>query len=92
MRGMTPVMFVSKDRNVQADMYMESDAEEIYMPDQQFGKQRLSTTTEDDSGIIGYQKYLHIVNRLAVDNTDAKEPHQPQLSGFLRVTAEEEEQ
>lgn len=33
MRGMTPVMFVSKDRNVQADMYMESDAEEIYMPD-----------------------------------------------------------
>ena len=53
MRGMTPVMFVSKDRNVHADMYMESDAEEIYMPDQQFGK-RVSTTTEDDSGIIGY--------------------------------------
>ena len=90
MRGMTPVMFVSKDRNVHADMYMESDAEEIYMPDQQFGK-RVSTTTEDDSGIIGYQKYLHIVNRLAVDNTDANEPNQPQLSGFLRVTAEEEE-
>ena len=53
--------------------------------------QRHSTTTEDDSGIIGYQKYLHIVNRLAVDNTDAAEPRQPALSQFLRVSAEEEE-
>ena len=71
-------------------MYMESDAEEIYMPDGggQFGRnKRISTTTEDDSGIVGYQKYLHIVNRLAMDNTDGAEPNQPQLSHFLRVNA-----
>ena len=77
---------------------MESEAEEIYMPDGHFRQgqgmrrgHRHSTTTEDDSGIIGYQKYLHIVNRLAVDNTDAAEPRQPALSQFLRVSAEEEE-
>ena len=89
-------LFVSKDHNLQADVYMESDAEEIYMPDgtgRQFGKKkRISTTTEDDSGIVGYQKYLHIVNRLAMDNTDGIEPNQPQLSQFLRVSAAEEEQ
>lgn len=91
---MTPVMFVSKDHNVQADIYIESDAEEIYMP---YGGNRrtggfnnkVSTTTEDDSGIIGYQKYLHIVNRLAVDNTDAQEPRPPELSQFLRVSEQE---
>ena len=63
-------MFVSKDHNVHADMYMESDAEEIYRPDgggrgRHGRNKRMSTTTEDDSGVIGYQKYLHIVNRLA---------------------------
>lgn len=90
-------MFVSNDRNVQGDIYMESDAEEIYMPDgaQRYGgrgrNKRISTTTEDDSGIVGYQKYLHIVNRLAQDNTDGTEPNQPHLSQFLRVTAQEEE-
>ena len=26
-------MYVSKDRNLRADIYMESDAEEIYVPD-----------------------------------------------------------
>lgn len=52
---------------------------------------KVSTTTEDDSGILGFQKYLHIVNRLAVDNTDAKEPRQPMLNEFLRVSAAEEE-
>lgn len=97
--GEPPVMFVSKDHNVHADMYMESDAEEIYMPDGaspgrrgRGRNKRMSTTTEDDSGVIGYQKYLHIVNRLAQDNTDGVEPHQPQLSQFLRVSAAEEEQ
>ena len=30
---MTPVMFVSKDQDVQGDFYMESEAEEIYVPD-----------------------------------------------------------
>ena len=78
---MTPVMFVSQDRNVQGDIYIESEAEEIYLPDGQFARgaskfrgKKVSTTTEDETGIIGYQKYLHIVNRLAVDNTDATEP------------------
>ena len=90
---MTPVMFVSKDRNVAADLYMESDTEEIYLPDRDvrnFRKHKLSTTTEDESGVIGYQKYLHIVNRIAVDNTDANEPHKPELSHFMRVSQAEE--
>lgn len=58
--GYNETLFVSKDHNVQADMYMESDAEEIYMPDgagrgRGFGRnKRVSTTTEDDSGIVGY--------------------------------------
>ena len=94
-RGMTPVMFVSKDRNVQGDIYMESDAEEIYMPDgtgRRYGRRkRVSTTTEDDSGIVGYSKYLHIVNRLAQENTEGTEPNQPHLSQFLRVNAQDEE-
>ena len=59
---------------MQADLYIESDAEEIYLPDSYGRNRKVSTTTEDDSGIIGYQKYLHIVNRLALDNTDANEP------------------
>lgn len=95
--NMNRSIYVSKDPGVQADFYIESEAEEIYMPDSSFRPQggrnrKVSTTTEDDSGIIGYQKYLHIVNRLALDNTDANEPLQPELSQFLRVTAQEEEQ
>ena len=88
-------MLVSKDRNVQADIYMESDAEEIYLPDHYMRKQnrlnkgRQSLVTDDSTGIVGYQKYLHIVNRLAADNTDAREPKQPALSQFLRVSAAE---
>ena len=42
-------------------MYIESEAEEIYLPDGHYrsGKmgnwsKRVSTTTEDDSGILGY--------------------------------------
>ena len=94
--NMNRSIYVSKDPGMQADLYIESDAEEIYLPDSQFRTQggrnrKVSTTTEDDSGIIGYQKYLHIVNRLALDNTDANEPLQPELSQFLRVTAAEEE-
>ena len=78
-------IYVSKREDMQADLYIESDADEIYMPDNSFRPQggrnrKISTTTEDDSGIIGYQKYLHIVNRLALDNTDANEPLQPELS------------
>ena len=86
------MMFVSKDPNMQADLYIESEAEEIYMPDGHmrggnFRNNKVSTTTEDDSGIIGYQKYLHIVNRLARDNTDHAEPRQPELSQFLRINS-----
>ena len=31
--NMTPVMFVTKDADVQGDFFMESEAEEIYVPD-----------------------------------------------------------
>ena len=89
---MTPVMYVSKDRKVQGDIYTESDAEEIYMPDGGYRGKRRVSAVEDSGGIVGYQKYLHIVNRLAQDNTDGTEPNQPNLSQFLRVTAQEEEQ
>ena len=93
-------MYVSKDQNVAADFYMESDAEEIYMPEsgyrnpggRGFTSNRISTTTEDETGIVGYQKYLHIVNRLALDNTNSIEPHQPELSHFLRINEQEEQE
>ena len=88
-------MFVSKDRKVQGDIYTESDAEEIYMPDgagQRYRGGNKRQSMDDSGGIVGYQKYLHIVNRLAQDNTDGTEPNQPHLSQFLRVTAQEEEQ
>ena len=32
-RNKDDLMFVSNDRNVQGDIYIESDAEEIYLPD-----------------------------------------------------------
>ena len=31
-----PLLFVSQDQNLDADLYMESEAEEIYMPDGHF--------------------------------------------------------
>ena len=36
---MTPINFVSKTQNVSADFYLESEAEEIYVPDK--AKQKL---------------------------------------------------
>ena len=66
---MTPVMFVSKNQNVQADFYIESDAEEIYMPDHTMSKRRASNlkkrygsltsydVPDDDDNIVGYSKY-----------------------------------
>ena len=91
---------MGRNQNVQADIYIESEAEEIYLPESShisvpynFGKNRVSlASTSDETGIVGYQKYLHIVNRLAVDNTDAHEPRLPELSQFLRVNEEEEEE
>ena len=87
-------IYVSKDPGMQADLYIESDAEEIYLPDSvvrtQGGRNRkVSTTTEDDSGIIGYQKYLHIVSKMAQDNTDQYEPGVPNYNAFLKVEEEE---
>ena len=95
---MTPLMLVSKDKKMQGDLYTESDAEEIYLPDHYMRKQnrlgngRQSLVTDDSQGVVGYQKYLHIVNRMAVDNTDAREPNQPELSQFLRVGEAEHDQ
>ena len=96
---MGDLMFVSNDRNVQGDLYIESDAEEIYLPDgaqvRRAGhgrRKHQSLVTEDETGIVGYQKYMHLVNRLAVDNTDAYEPDQPNVSHFLRVSQNEHEQ
>mmetsp|Transcript_35437 Transcript_35437/g.46655 ORF Transcript_35437/g.46655 Transcript_35437/m.46655 type:complete len:134 (-) Transcript_35437:959-1360(-) len=97
-RMMGDLMLVSNDRNVQGDLYMESDAEEIYLPENQrrggpgFKRNGQSLVTEDEAGIIGYQKYMHIVNRLAVDNTDAQEPRLPEISHFLRVSKKEQAQ
>jgi hypothetical protein len=36
----TPVMFVSKTEDVSADYYIESEAEEIYVPDTHVNKNR----------------------------------------------------
>ena len=92
-RMMGELMVVSNNRNVQGDLYMESDAEEIYVPERQmprragpgFKRNGQSLVTEDETGIIGYQKYMHIVDRMTIDNTDASEPRQPEVSHFLRV-------
>lgn len=45
---------------------------------------------DDNSGIIGYQKYLHIISKSAQDNTDAYEPGRPVYGHFLQVEEEEE--
>ena len=79
------MLSVGRNKDVQADLYIESEAEEIYLPESShisagvagvlppynYGKRVSLPSTEDETGIVGYQKYLHIVNRLAVDNTDA---------------------
>lgn len=51
-----------------ADFYIESDAEEIYMPEKDGGYGSYGATggaSLQQSGIVGYQKYLHIISRLA---------------------------
>ena len=45
--------------------------------------------SEDEGGIVGYQKYMHVINRKAVDNSDNYEPLKPELSHFLRVSEAE---
>jgi hypothetical protein len=67
-----PIMFVSKEHEVGADLYIESDAEEIYVPANQ------QHEIEHDPSqpfirpfgvgancIIGYQKYIHHASRIA---------------------------
>ena len=95
-------MFVSKDQDVHADFYIESEAEEIYMPDGAHrskknpyaakgspNRQQMGKYDNSPSGIVGYQKYLHIVSKIAQNNTDQYEPGRPNYSTFLKVEEEE---
>jgi len=48
----TPLMIVSKDRNVQGDFYTESDAEEMYVPDshlRNYHRNKRQSLVTDDS-------------------------------------------
>ena len=92
------LMIVSSDKNVQGDLYIESDADEIYLPDTKIIPRAGSgfknnmpslLPSEDEGGIVGYQKYMHVINRKAVDNSDNYEPLKPELSHFLRVSEAE---
>ena len=103
----TPVMFVSKDQDIKADFYIESEAEEIYVPERAqrsprnakknpYSKKGSPSRYKHDkfgnsigTGIVGYQKYLHIVSKMAQDNTDQYEPGVPNYNAFLKVEEEE---
>jgi hypothetical protein len=95
----TPVMFVSKEQNVTADLYIESDAEEIYVPDRKGVKDNdpgdMSSYLKGFGGganaIVGYQKYIHSASRIAQDNTDQDAPLFPDLAAFAEVSEGEEE-
>ena len=50
------------------------------------GKHGLKGPTK--GGILGYQKYLHIMGKVILDNTDQFEPNMPNFSKFN--TLEEE--
>ena len=61
------------------DPYIESDAEEIYVPersqrnDQSHNNHNLPMLKGFGSGaneIVGYQKYIHQASRIAQDNTN----------------------
>ena len=93
---------------MKADFYIESEAEEIYVPER---AQRYSPRNKKNpysktggspsrykinkfgepigSGIVGYQKYLHIVSKMAQDNSDQYEPGMPNYNAFLKVEEEE---
>ena len=62
-RIMGDLMFVSNDPKLQGDLYMESDAEEIYLPDNAtvrrggpggYKRNGQPVMGEDETGIIGY--------------------------------------
>jgi glutamate synthase domain-containing protein 2 len=63
---------------------LESEAEEVYVPD---GRQ--GSVFEN---VLGYQKYLNIVSQLAQNNSDEYEPLRPNYNNFMRVLEEEEDE
>ena len=83
-------MFVSKEQNVTADLYIESDAEEIYVPDRKVRKDNdpgdMSSYLQGFGGganaIVGYKKYIHSASRIAQDNTDQDAPLFPDLAAL----------
>ena len=41
---------------------------------------------------MGYQRFMHVINRKTVDNSDCQEPFKPELEQFVRVTQADEEE
>jgi hypothetical protein len=61
------------------DMQIESEADEIYVPETVISDNEAATGAyrgkhgikgQDNVGIVGYQKYLHIMGKVILDNTD----------------------
>ena len=79
------------------DMQIESEADEIYVPETVLSDNEAATGAyrekhgikgQDDAGIVGYQKYLHIMGKVILDNTDQFEPNMPNFSAFMAVNEE----
>lgn len=51
-------------------------------PEMPGGKQSLKLVGHDDQSISGYQKYLHMMGKVILDNTDQFEPLLPNFSNF----------
>ena len=74
-------------------IYMESEAEEIYVPDREVRRARGKPELPDPKeGIMGYQKFLHVINRKTVDNSEDHEPFKPEFEQFVRVKQADEEE
>lgn len=78
-------------------MQIESEADEIYVPESVLSDHDQATGAyrgkhglkgKDDVGIVGYQKYLHIMGKVILDNTDQFEPNMPNFSAFMAVNEE----
>lgn len=65
---------------------IESDAEEIYVPELSRDPQQRF------NNILGYQKYLNIMSQIAQNNSDEHEPIRPNYSNFMQVLEEENEE
>ena len=79
-------------------MQIESEADEIYVPETVLSDNEAATGAyrgkhgirgQEDAGIVGYQKYLHIMGKVILDNTDQFEPNMPNFSSFLAVNEED---